>query len=105
LLNGPVASISAPGGRIDDRVAGAALASGYQLTCSSTTAVLTRPGLLREIPRFPVRASTSPAQFAALVAGDAALLQGMARRARLLEAAKALLGNRIYEKVRGIVVR
>ncbi|TWJ17321.1 polysaccharide deacetylase family protein [Geobacter argillaceus] len=99
-----IESFSAPGGRMNDRAIAAAKQCGYSILCTSQVGLLKFGRSMVNIPRITIRAETSLREFAGLVAGDAAFTARMARKARLLAAAKSVLGNRLYEKMRAVVL-
>ncbi len=102
LLGQPINAFSAPGGRISARVAQTARLLGYTSLCSSQVGVLNKISLLNLIPRFAIRASTSLSEFAGIVSCDVTITGRMVQRARILSLAKAIFGNRLYEKVRSV---
>jgi len=105
LTGQSIESFSAPGGRTSDRVIAAARKCGYSILCTSQFGRLEDGRLLPNIPRIPIRAATSLSEFAALVAGDAALTARMVSKDRLLAIVKVVLGNLLYEKVRSVFLR
>jgi peptidoglycan/xylan/chitin deacetylase (PgdA/CDA1 family) len=103
-IGAPVTLFAPPGGRLQACVAPIARRLGYRALCHS------RPGLWRDasdpwdIPRFAVLAGTGQAQLARWVRGDGVEMAGLAARHALLSAAKRALGNRGYERVRGMLL-
>lgn len=93
-----VDSLSAPGGRIDARVAGAAREAGYRWLFSSEPAV---NGPLREgVPagRFAVTGSRSPQWMRRVIGGSPPASELM--RYRALGLLKSVLGDRLYASIR-----
>jgi peptidoglycan/xylan/chitin deacetylase (PgdA/CDA1 family) len=93
-----VDSISAPGGRIDGRVAEAARAAGYRWIFDSVPALNASlvPG--RPAHRFAVMRSAGGSWFERVVSGNPP--RSAAIRFRLFEVARKLLGNRLYASLR-----
>ncbi len=97
-----VDSISAPGGRIDGRVAEAARGAGYRWIFDSAPALNASlvPG--RPAHRFAVMRSADARWFKSVVSGNPP--RSAAVRFRLLETARKLLGNRLYASLRDILL-
>ncbi len=102
ITGGAVDSLSAPGGRLDERVTDAALKAGYRWIYDSVPAVNRSfvPG--RPVHRFAIMRSSSDAWFAKVVSGAPPL--SAALRYRLLDFARKTLGDRLYEAVRSRVL-
>ena len=102
LTGRPVRHFSCPGGRWDARVAGAARAAGYSSLVTSRAGV-NAPGADRfALSRVAVMRGVAEDEFARACRGE-----GMAaRRARgaVLDVAKRVLGNSIYERLRSAVL-
>lgn len=96
----PVVLFAPPGGRLTPRVAGIAQRLGYRGICSSKAGRWRPGGPPWEIPRLAVLASTGEEQLRRWVAGDRWEFARAALRQRALGAAKGLLGNRGYERLR-----
>ena len=103
LCGVPIRSFSCPGGRHDDRVLPLARAAGYD---SVTTSKATRNSSDRPsglLGRVAVMHDTSLSQFdATLSARDVDSRQA---RDTLLGLAKSLLGNTLYQRIRGTLLR
>lgn len=100
-----VVSFSAPGGRVRREVTDIAEDIGYEFVCTSQPGVLKRKESLLSIPRITVRADTELEAFKAMVCGNKECIAKMAQRDKLLFFAKKVLGNKIYEQVRKILLR
>ena len=97
-----VDSISAPGGRIDGRVAEAARRAGYRWIFDSVPALNASLISGRLVHRFAVMRSAGGNWFESVVSGNPP--RSAAVRFRLLEIARKLLGNRIYASLRDILL-
>lgn len=97
----PVIAFSCPGGRVTRRVVAAAARNGYRAVCTSEPTLNAFPpqGDPSLIGRLLVKSTTDDATFAAMVAADPALLDGIAWRHRLTKLPKRLLGNRLYHRL------
>jgi peptidoglycan/xylan/chitin deacetylase (PgdA/CDA1 family) len=96
-LGSAVTSVSLPGGRYNRRVLAACRAAGYgEIFTSIPRAEVSGAEL---IGRVNVRAGMSVAALAALLEPGSGALAKMGRGHRMKEAAKALLGDRLYAKV------
>jgi peptidoglycan/xylan/chitin deacetylase (PgdA/CDA1 family) len=105
LVGYPVRTLSAPGGRIDQRVMEEAWRAGY------TTLYGSQPGLVDAshsrrgvLPRFAVTASSSPQELAALAQGDWRLALRLRLRYEALRVPKKVLGNQGYDALRGALL-
>ncbi len=100
-IGGRVNHFSCPGGRWNRRVAEVARAAGYHSVATSRIGTNSHKTDRFCLARVAVLRGTSLDEFAALCRGRLFL-----RRARdaVLGAAKSLLGNTVYEKVRSVVL-
>ncbi|MCM2326647.1 MAG: polysaccharide deacetylase family protein [Lysobacter sp.] len=96
----PVTVFAPPGGRLTPRVAPVAQRLGYRAICSSRAGLWRADASAWDIPRLAVLASTGEAQFRRWIAMDRWEMARIGMRHRALAAAKALLGNRGYERLR-----
>lgn len=99
-----IQSFSAPGGRFCKRTEQSARQIGYRYFVTSEVGLLSIDAFATFIPRCTIKAATSLSEFSAVVAGNTAMINSMAQRARLLCMAKKLLGNTLYEKIRRLVL-
>ncbi|MCK4537874.1 MAG: polysaccharide deacetylase family protein [Candidatus Krumholzibacteria bacterium] len=102
IIGKDVTSFSAPGGRIDRRVIAAAVKAGYRWIFSSEPAGNLE--LTEGIPigRFAVTAASGDEWLSRIVSGNpprSALV-----KYRTLSMMKRLLGNRLYESIRGSIL-
>ena len=91
-------AFSCPGGRVTAGVVAAAARGGYRAVCTSEP-TLNAPSPEGDpclIGRLRVGSETEDDLFASLVAGDPQLLRRIARRHRMTQLPKRLLGNRLY---------
>jgi peptidoglycan/xylan/chitin deacetylase (PgdA/CDA1 family) len=93
-----VRSLSCPGGRYDSRVLPRAHAAGYDTITTSRAGPNSRGDRHAILGRFAIIDSTSMEDFGALLQGRGLLRQRL--RASALLAAKAVLGNHLYERMR-----
>jgi peptidoglycan/xylan/chitin deacetylase (PgdA/CDA1 family) len=99
----PVTLFAPPGGRLTPRVAGIARDLGYRALCSSRAALWRDNGSHWQIPRLAVLAGTGDAQFRRWIEQDRREMARLEMRHGVLSAAKALLGNRGYERLRAVL--
>lgn len=100
IIQAEVSCFSAPGGRIDDRVAGLAVEAGYSLIFDSRPRVNISMATEKTIGRFAVRRSQSFSEFAKIAAGRPPITGIVKFEA--LKLVKSVLGNRAYDAVRKI---
>lgn len=98
-----VRSFSAPGGRHDHRLLPLAREAGYDSVTTSMAAQNPNARPAGLLGRTAIMQDTSMAQFDAALSGDD--LASRRSRDRMLGAAKSLLGNRLYEKLRFVLLR
>lgn len=98
LTGRPVAHFSCPGGRWDSRVASFAREAGYESVATSAVGVNTRATDAYKLSRVAVTRGTSALEVLRVSRGEGLA----ARRARvaMLDVAKRVLGNSIYERLR-----
>lgn len=97
-----VEHFSCPGGRWDERVAEVAREAGYRSVSTSRPGINSRASDPFALRRVAVMRGTSGAELVRLARAEGLLRQRAQEFA--LGAAKRLLGNSIYEKVRGAVL-
>jgi peptidoglycan/xylan/chitin deacetylase (PgdA/CDA1 family) len=101
-LGSAVCSMSLPGGRYNRRVLAACQAAGYTEIFTSVPRAESLPhGLLHG--RVNVRAGMGPAAIQQLLKPDGEALTKMERLYHLKEAARSLLGDRLYARVWALV--
>lgn len=98
IIGRPVTHFSCPGGRYDRRVVTAVREAGYVSMATSRIGVCSVGGDPFNLPRIAVTSGASP-DYAANVSHGRGLLKYQ-MRAAALDAAKSLLGNRLYVAVR-----
>lgn len=105
ILGESVAGMALPGGRNHPRLRKLAADAGYRHLFTSRIALARAEGDPLDWPRVPIT-NVQPADFLpALLSGDARGLHRMARNAAIRGAAKRMLGNRLYERLRGLLLR
>ncbi len=92
-------SLSAPGGRIDERTLKAGEEIGYSLFCTSTFGLWSNLAETRNIPRIAVKRGMPFSHFVKLVNGDPILFAKIGIRTSLLGFLKRLLGNHMYDRL------
>jgi peptidoglycan/xylan/chitin deacetylase (PgdA/CDA1 family) len=104
-LGRTVTLFAPPGGRLTRRVADIAKRVGYQAICSSSVGLWADGDSPWRIPRFAVLDSTGDEQLRRWVRQDRWELSRLQVRHGVLSAAKGLLGNRGYERLRARLLR
>jgi peptidoglycan/xylan/chitin deacetylase (PgdA/CDA1 family) len=94
-----------PGGRQAPGMQAMARAAGYQRICSSQAGLWEPAQGGFEIPRLAVLAQTPEAQVLRWCRLDTAELARQRLRWRALRLAKGLLGNRAYDRLRGLLLQ
>ena len=103
-LSAPITTMSLPGGRMNQRVLDACRRAGYQqIFTSIPRSEIAETASL--IGRVNVRSDATIAWLENLLRPNSNLLQRMERRYHLKHAAQIALGDRLYEKVWGILNR
>lgn len=100
----PVSVFAPPGGRLTPAVTGLAREAGYRALCTSRAGIWRAADGEWAIPRLAVLAGTAPDRFGRWVAQDAVELARLRLRHGVLSAAKRALGNRLYDRLRGVVL-
>ncbi len=99
-----VTSFSAPGGRLPPRARNIAKGLGYDIICTSQPGVLNRQHSAHDMPRLALQAGTDMETYKILVRGEPGYVRKLIWRNRCLYCVKKLLGNRIYENVRHLML-
>ncbi len=105
ILDAEVPALALPGGRGDARVRRLAARAGYRLMFTSRIGLAAPGEDALDLPRVPITNRQDEQFLARLLAGDDRDLRAMARSARLRGAARALLGNRLYDRLRAGLMR
>ncbi len=106
ILGKPVEGLALPGGRGNGAVTRQAQEAGYRYLCTSRLGLNSLAELKPyALKRIAVTRQMELVLFQRLVRGDRWELGRRIARQRLLDGAKRLLGNRLYERLRGGVVR
>lgn len=100
VVNKPVHSFSAPGGRITPDVVEIGKSLGYSVFFTSRVAMMQKDGDLENIPRFAMRSDTTLKKFIKIVRGDSLYHLQRTARSMLLNLSKKILGNQVYERIR-----
>lgn len=98
-----IRAFSCPGGRYDDRVLSLARQSGYDSVTTSRALQNARSLTAGPLGRVAIMQDTDMARFEAAASGQG-IPAGHVREA-VLAAAKSVLGNSLYEKLRGGLLR
>ncbi len=104
LIDKPIISFSAPGGRIDSKMEQVARRFGYTILCGSNPGFLDSTTMDSVIPRLAIRNSYSLQEFASLVSGDCSFLRRMVFRTKVLNIMKKTIGNRWYVRFRNMIL-
>jgi peptidoglycan/xylan/chitin deacetylase (PgdA/CDA1 family) len=97
-LGAAVTTMSLPGGRYNSRVLSACAEAGYTRVFTSIPRVETLP-LGMTVGRLNILGDAQPEWMARLLDAKSGVLEGLARQDRMKSAAKALLGDRLYERL------
>lgn len=100
IVQKPVTSFSAPGGRITPAAIEIGKSLGYSIFFTSRVAVMHQGGDLEDIPRFAMRSDISLKDFAKIVHGDSLYHLRQTAKSTLLNLSKKMLGNQAYERIR-----
>lgn len=103
ITGGTVCTLSFPGGRMNDNVCARATELGYSLVCSSEPSACKDISPNTPIPRFAISERTSVSDFSSLMLNGESFSK--VARYRFLAGFKLILGNRLYERLRGIFLR
>jgi peptidoglycan/xylan/chitin deacetylase (PgdA/CDA1 family) len=102
IVGKPVEHFSCPGGRYDDRVVTIARAAGYRTVATSRIHANSPDTDVFALGRVAILRGTPIKDFAAICSGDA--LRRLRARGTLRDAAKQLLGNSFYDRVREVLL-
>jgi peptidoglycan/xylan/chitin deacetylase (PgdA/CDA1 family) len=102
IVGKPVEHFSCPGGRYDDRVVRNARAAGYKTVATSRIHTNSADTDLFALGRVAILRGTPMKDFAAICSGDA--LRRLHAQGTLRDAAKQLLGNSFYDRVRAVLL-
>lgn len=102
ILGGPVAHFSCPGGRYDQRVVRVAQTAGYRTLSTSRIHSNSRSSDLFALGRVAMLRNTPLTAFAGICEGTS--LSRMRTQSILREAAKRILGNSLYDRMRARVL-
>ena len=103
-LGSAVVTMSLPGGRSDRRVLAACAAAGYVQVYTSLPRIELLP-LGATVGRLNMLGSMQPEWIATLFEPDSRVLSELGRQYRMKEAAKKLLGDRLYARLWAMVNR
>lgn len=102
IVGRPVEHFSCPGGRYDHRVATVTRAAGYRSVATSRIEANSSRTDAFALGRVAILRGMPITEFAAICSGDA--LRRMSAQGKLRDAAKQLLGNSFYDRVRGLLL-
>jgi peptidoglycan/xylan/chitin deacetylase (PgdA/CDA1 family) len=102
IVGKPVEHFSCPGGRYDHRVVTFARAAGYRTVATSRIHANSRDMDVFALGRVAILRGTPVKDFAAICSGDA--LRRLRAQGTLRDAAKQLLGNSFYDRVREVLL-
>ena len=104
IIGESVNSFSAPGGRLHKTVENRAISRGYKTICTSVPGYIVNGCSFYKVPRVPICANTKFETFVSLVSADKGMIVRMQRRNALLGFSKRVLGNKLYQKIRSILL-
>jgi peptidoglycan/xylan/chitin deacetylase (PgdA/CDA1 family) len=102
IVGQPAEHFSCPGGRYDDRVVRISRAAGYKTVATSRIHTNSPDADLFALGRVAILRGTPIKDFAAICSGDA--LRRLHAQGTLRDAAKQLLGNSFYDRVRAVLL-
>lgn len=102
IVGTPVEHFSCPGGRYDDRVMTIARAAGYRTVATSRIHANSPDTDVFALGRVAILRGTPEKDFAAICSGDA--LRRLRAQGMLRDAAKQVLGNSFYDRVREVLL-
>lgn len=102
ILGAPIDHFAPPGGRYSGRTLATMRRLGYRAVATSDFGFNHDAGARFTYRRIPVQAATSPARLRRILAGDAIALAPLYARAGLLRAARGLLGEVRYQRLRAL---
>lgn len=105
IIKQQVISFSAPGGRIDERVASIAREYLYTFISTSRPSYFEQSGSFLDIPRYALRHNESIVFFRNLVCREPSILRRIVFKNHALSALKSICGNHIYCCIRNIFLR
>lgn len=101
ILSEHVPAVALPGGRLHPETRRIAQELGYRHVFTSQIGLAKADGDPLAWPRVPVQTSHDQAWLTRLLNGDSGEIERMARSARWRDLAKRLLGNTLYDRLRG----
>lgn len=104
VLGEEVPAVALPGGRTHPRLRELAAQSGYRYLFTSRIALATGSDDPLDLPRVPITHTQPEAYLERLLANDDTALRRAARNARLRGLAKQIMGNRLYDRLRGALI-
>lgn len=102
MIGSPVVHLSCPNGRWSKQVAHLAREVGYQTVSTSRLGRNSGETDMSNLARFAVMRGTSIEEFSSLIRG--ARLSGYQGRGAILDLAKRALGNRVYDRLRSMLL-
>ncbi len=102
IVGRPVEHFSCPGGRYDDRVVRVARGAGYRTVATSRIHANSPETDAFALGRVAILRGMPAKDFSAICSGDG--LRRMRAESRLRNAAKRLLGNAFYERIREVLL-
>lgn len=100
IIQAPVLSFSAPGGRLNKLVIDLAYKCGYKFIYSSEPRPLYNSDISLTIPRYAIKANTTYQSFKEIVNLKEKWYKSELNKQKTLKALRSVLGNRLYEKIR-----
>ena len=103
MLGAPIQHFSCPGGRYDDRVVHVAKQAGFMSVTTSIPRANTAATDPFALARVAIIRETKSSEFSRLCRGKSLWKAALTMGAR--DRAKKLLGNRLYDRVRGLLLK
>jgi peptidoglycan/xylan/chitin deacetylase (PgdA/CDA1 family) len=104
ILGEPIDAVALPGGRNHPLIRETARRAGYAQVFTSRMAPAAAGADPFDLPRIAITRREDDAFFDRLLAGDFSQVEAMARSQRRRALAKRLLGNALYDRIRGLLI-
>lgn len=105
IIDSPIRALGAPGGRLHPDLCAISRRCGVETISTSRFGLLTINSSRLSIPRVPVLRTTTANDFQNIVNGDRRYYRRKMIRHTILQSAKKLFGNTLYERLRTRVIR
>ncbi|MEI2771025.1 MAG: polysaccharide deacetylase family protein [Nitrosomonas ureae] len=104
IIQEPIFSFSAPGGRLSNLGISLARKCGYKFICNSEPKPANVNDMTTFIPRYAIRVDTGCDPFKEIVNQREKWYKKKSNKQQLLKICKTILGNRAYERLREVIL-